>query len=320
VLVVGSEHALGALEAAWQLLAEGADALDAVVAATRLVEDDLAVHSVGTGGYPNLTGTVELDASVMEGTNRRAGAVAALSGFTHPVSVAREVMERLPHLLLVGDGAACFATEIGAERGELLTAEAEAHWRDGVARARASAGDGLLDQARALTADPSGSGGTVDVLALDGRGHIASAVSTSGWAFKWPGRVGDSPLPGAGNYCDDRYGAAGCTGFGELAIRAGTARAVVDALARGATPQRAGIEALEDVWRLVSPGAGAVMDVVVLDRHGRHCGLSTERGRHYVWRDAGVGGPVLAERVVVGRAGGQLRCPPSAGGGTLPGA
>jgi beta-aspartyl-peptidase (threonine type) len=301
MLVVGSEHAHEALETAWGLLTNGASALDAVVAATRLVEDDPRVRSVGTGGYPNLVGEVELDASVMEGTRRRAGAVAALSGFAHPVSIAREVMERLPHVLLVGDGARRFAEEIGAERGELLTEAGSKHWREGIASAAAHAGDALLDQARALTADPDQSAGTVDILAIDARGRIASAVSTSGWPFKWPGRVGDSPLPGAGNYCDDRYGAAGCTGFGELAIRAGTARAVVEALASGSTPEQAGRAALEEIWSLVATGREAVMNVVVLDPAGGHCGLSTSPGGHYAWRDASVRQPVLAERVVVGR-------------------
>ncbi|HTW98691.1 MAG TPA: isoaspartyl peptidase/L-asparaginase [Acidimicrobiales bacterium] len=301
MLVVGSEHSLEALDAAWDLLERGASALDAVVAATRLVEDDLRVRSVGTGGYPNLVGAVELDASVMEGTRRRAGAVAALGGFAHPVSVARAVMERLPHVLLVGDGAARFAGEIGAERGELLTEEAQRYWAEGVERARATAGEELLAQATALTARPDDAAGTVDVLALDGRGCVASAVSTSGWPFRWPGRAGDSPLIGAGNYCDDRYGAAGCTGFGELAIRAGTARSVIAALAAGAAPLEAAISALSDVWSLVAPGRDMPMNVVVLDAAGRHCGASTQPGGYYAWRDEQTARAVRAERVVVAR-------------------
>ncbi len=240
MLVVGSEHSLDALDEAWRLLEGGASALDAVIAAVRLVEDDLSVRSVGTGGYPNLVGVVELDASVMEGTRRRAGAVAALGGFRHPVSVAREVMERLPHVLLVAEGAARFAAEIGAERAELLTEDARRYFEEGIERARREAGEDVLAQALALTARPDDAIGTVDVLAIDVRGRIASAVSTSGWPFRWPGRVGDTPLVGAGNYCDDRYGAAGCTGFGELAIRAGTARCVVAALAAAPPPRRRG--------------------------------------------------------------------------------
>ncbi len=301
MLVVGSEHSLGALDEAWALLEQGASALDAVEAAARHVEDDLTVHSVGTGGWPNLIGDVELDASVMEGTRRRAGAVAALGGFRHPVSIARAVMERLPHVLLVGEGAARFGDEIGAERSELLTGEARQHWLDGLERAREEAGKDLLAQALALTARPDDAVGTVDILAIDGGGHVASAVSTSAWPFRWPGRVGDSPIIGAGNYCDDRYGAAGCTGFGELAMRASTARCVVAALAAGASPEEAGRAGLEDVWSLVAPGRVVPMNIVVLDTAGRHCGLSTQPGGYYAWRDATVEGAVRAERVVVSR-------------------
>lgn len=303
MLVVGSEHAFEAVEVAFELLAAGASALDAVVAAVRVVEDDPEVHSVGTGGYPHVGGAVELDASVMEGTRRRAGAVAALGGFAHPVSVAREVMERLPHVLLAGEGAARFAAEIGAEPAELLVDSARQVWLRAVEAARAEVGDDLLAQVELLTAAPSQSMSTVDVLALDASGRVASAVSTSGWPFRWPGRLADSCIPGAGNYCDDRFGAAACTGLGELAIRAGTARSVVAALAGGAAPEQAGREALLDVWMLSPEHREAPMNVVVLDVSGRHCGLSTEPGGTYVWRDERSGGPVRTERLVVSRPG-----------------
>lgn len=303
VLVVGSEHSLAAVDHAYELLRNGGSAVDAVVAAVRLVEDDRSVHSVGLGGYPNLDGKVELDASLMEGTRRRAGAVGALGGFRHPIDVARQVMERLPHVLLVGEGAERFADLVGAERTELLTTEARAHWRDGMARARAEVGTNLLNQALALTARPDEAVGTVDILALDATGCIASAVSTSGWPFRWPGRLGDSPLVGSGNYCDDRYGAAACTGFGELAIRAGTARCVVSMLASGASPEEAGRVALEDVWNLVAPDRDVPMNVVVLDASGRHAGLSTLAGGYYTWRDEHVESAVRQPRTLVARSG-----------------
>jgi beta-aspartyl-peptidase (threonine type) len=305
VLVVGSDNALEALEVAWAVLVNGGSALDAVEAATRAVEDDPKVTTVGTGGYANLVGEVELDASVMEGTWRRAGAVAALGGYRHPVSIARAVMERLPHVLLAGPGAARFAAEIGAEPAELLTEPARQIWQRGLDRAATGpGGDRLLEQVKILTADPDRAVGTVDVLALDGGGHIASAVSTSGWAWKWPGRVGDSPLPGSGNYCDDRYGAAACTGFGELAIRGGTARSVVAGLAAGQSVRDAGRAALEDAWSLVGPRQDAILNVVVLDSQGRHGGLSTSPGGHYAWRDRSLGEALLAEREVVERPAG----------------
>jgi beta-aspartyl-peptidase (threonine type) len=301
VLVVGSEHSLEAVDHAYELLEQGASALDAVVAGIHLVEDDLRVHSVGTGGYPNLDGVVELDASLMEGTQRRTGAVGALGGFRHPIDVARAVMERLPHVLVVGPGAERFAEVVGAERAELLTDEAQRHWEDGIARARGVVGDDAFAQALTLTQRPDEAVGTVDILALDGKGRIASAVSTSGWPFRWPGRIGDSPIIGAGNYCDDRYGAAACTGFGELAIRAGTARCVVAMLASGATLEDAGRLGIEDVWRLVAPGRDVPMNVVALDASGRHAGLATQPGGYYTWRDEHVESAVRAERTVVAR-------------------
>lgn len=301
MLVVGSEHSLEAVDHAYELLKSGASAIDAVVAGLRIVEDDLDVHSVGSGGYPNLDGTVELDASVMEGARRRAGAVGALGGFRHPSDVARHVMERLPHVLLVGDGAERFAESVGAERTELLTEFARHHWRDGIVRARAEVGEDPLGQVLALTARPDDAVGTVDILALDAYGHIASGVSTSGWPFRWPGRLGDSPLVGAGNYCDDRYGAAGCTGLGELAIRAGTARCVVAMLAAGASPDEAGRMGLEDVWSLVSADVELPMNVVVLNRAGRHAGLATLPGGYYVWRDEHVESAVRATRTIATR-------------------
>ena len=212
------------MAAGMEVLQSGGSAVDAVEAACRMVEDNLEDHSVGTGGYPNADGDVELDASLMEGTTRRAGAVAALKNYPNPISIARAMMERLPrHVLLAGDGAALFAAAQGFATRELLTEPAAEAFRQ---RKFTLFGEEYAFDGTAVSkvAVPEQSYGTVNFLALDGDGKMASAVSTSGWAFKYPGRVGDSPLIGAGNYCDDRYGACACTGLGEWAIRAGTAR------------------------------------------------------------------------------------------------
>src|SRR5919198_749590 len=240
VMIASGNGAVG-LSAGMAILRRGGSALDAVVAATTVVEDDVTDHSVGTGGLPNVLGEVELDASIMDGRTRHAGAVCALRGFRHPIEVARLVMDRLPHVLLAGDGAARFARECGCEERDLLTSASRDLWRR---RLRAS-GETPQSIARKRRLAPvvwraiGAERGTVNILALDRRAHVASAVSTSGWAYKYPGRVGDSPIIGAGNYCDSRYGAAACTGFGELAMRALTARTAVDLLAAGATPPRA---------------------------------------------------------------------------------
>jgi beta-aspartyl-peptidase (threonine type) len=162
--------------------------------------------------------------------------VGALQGFRHPISVARCVMEELPHVMLVGEGAAQFADEVGAERAAADRPEQSSEVREGWAswlRDRMSPtewarwpAEQLAPWAR-LTADPETAHGTVCVLARDAHGDIAVGVSTSGWAWKYPGRLGDSPIIGAGNYADNRYGGAACTGFGEMSIRAGTARSVI---------------------------------------------------------------------------------------------
>jgi beta-aspartyl-peptidase (threonine type) len=302
VILIGSVNAEVGLEAGYRVLSQAGSALDAVETATRLVEDNPDDPTVGTGGYPNLLGEVELDASIMEGTGRRAGAVAALTGFCHPISVARQVMERLPHVLLAGSGAARFASEIGAETGELLSEEARRSYEEQVI---ASLGDprdlqGELAELARMAADPEHVTGTVNILAIDHAGHLASAVSTSGWAWKYPGRVGDSPLIGAGNYCDDRFGAACCTGFGELAVRASTARSVVALLATGTPVAEACAIALGDAMALGGvTRERSVLNVVALDRLGNHAGMSTRAGSSYCIRDESGSGPQRLPRTVL---------------------
>lgn len=305
MLLVGSANAAVGMDAAWEILASGGAALDAVEAAVRLVEDNPDDHSVGYGGYPNLRGEVELDASIMDGTTLQAGAVGALRGYRHPITVARRVMEQLPHVMLVGEGAAQFAAELGLSREELLSAEAERVWRAGL--------DGqlnldwagvpemltrLLRRAPEITRDPEHTTGTVNVLAQDAQGRIASAVSTSGWAWKHPGRLGDSPLIGAGNYADDRYGAAACTGWGEAAIRLSTARSVLLYLKAGYELEAACREAFRDLTPLLH-GTPNALHLVALDRHGNHCALSSAADRQYVYRRDGMDAYAEQPRVVV---------------------
>jgi beta-aspartyl-peptidase (threonine type) len=236
MIVLGSVTAEIGMEAVVRVLQSGGRALDAVETGIRLVETAPGVHSVGLDAWPNLLGESELDASIMDGRTLDAGAVGALQGFCHPISVARRVMEELPHVMLVGKGAAQFAGEVGAERATVDCPEQSGEVRDGWAkwlRERMSPTDWARWPARQLapwarlTADPETAHGTVCVLARDAHGDIAVGVSTSGWAWKYPGRLGDSPIIGAGNYADNRYGGAACTGFGEMAIRAGTARSVI---------------------------------------------------------------------------------------------
>src|SRR2546423_1259532 len=275
--IVGSGKGAAGVPAGIRLLARGGSALGAVEACAKIIEADPSDTSVGRGGKPNVLGEVELDASIVDGTTHRVGAVGALKGFLHPISVARAVMERTPHVFIVGEGAARFAREIGAEAIQNLTPSTRKLW---VERLR-SVGETPTSIRRRVKLLPAvretvrEERGTVNFLALDGRGDIASAVTTSGWAYKYPGRVGDSPIIGAGNYCDSRYGAAACTGYGELPIRNVTAKTAVDRLAPGMPPglgPRAGIagaNALQD----------AALQILVLGPNGRPASATKWRGR-----------------------------------------
>jgi beta-aspartyl-peptidase (threonine type) len=213
--VAGCERAAAAGAA---ILAAGGSALDAVQKAVEVLEDD-PLFNAGTGSCLNADGTIELDASIMDGKTLNAGGVCALPPFRNPIAIARRVMERSCHVLLAGEGAARFAVEHGFERVDaetMITESAHKKWE--AARARRNKG---------------ASGGTVGAVAKDAHGHVAAATSTGGMVDKLPGRVGDSPIVGAGTYADDDAGACSTTGHGEAMIRVCLAKSVTDAL-RGA--------------------------------------------------------------------------------------
>jgi L-asparaginase len=267
------------IEQGWTVLAGGGSALDAVEQAVRCAEADPRIRTVGRGGAPNLLGEMECDAAVMDGALRRAGAVAALRDHLHAVSVARAVMERTPHVLLVGDGAGRLATEIGAERAELLTAEALAEHRAWIEthidedERDAWPAVQLVRHAWRSGADlatggqPPSIADTAIALAIDRAGHLAAASSSSGWARKYPGRVGDAAIIGAGLYADDRAGACACTHTGEMTIRCATASDVVAAMRRGATVEEACHQAMAGLTGLAGGALGPVM-IHAIDRSG----------------------------------------------------
>jgi L-asparaginase / beta-aspartyl-peptidase len=296
-VIVASGNGASALPTGMRILARGGSALDAVEACAKIIEADTTDTSVGRGGKPNVLGEVELDASIVDGTTHRTGAVAALKGYLHPISVARAVMERTPHVFIVGDGAARFAREIGAERTQNLTPSTRKLWVErlrsvgetpSTIRHRAK----LLPVVRKIVGEDRG---TVNFLALDRRGDIASAVTTSGWAYKYPGRVGDSPIVGAGNYCDSRYGAAACTGYGELAIRSVTAKTAVDRLAAGMPPDLVARAAIADANALDS----GAFNIVVLSPKGVHASATNRESRRYVWMTTRMDEPMVAARMLV---------------------
>lgn len=234
---------------------------------------------------------------LVDGTTHRVGAVGALTGYLHPISVARAVMERLPHVMLVGEGAVRFASEIRAEKATLLTAATRQMWVERLAKARETPASvrRRVTLAPVVAKTVGEERGTVNFIALDRAGDIASAVSTSGWAYKYPGRLGDSPIVGAGNYCDTRYGGACCTGFGELAIRNVTAKTAVDRLAGGMSAAEAARRAIADA-NAFDQGA---FNIVVLAADGSHAAASNRKGRRYAWQRADMSAPELSARVLV---------------------
>lgn len=291
-----------------QLLAAGGHALDAVEIACRVVEDDADDHSVGYSGLPNVLGEVELDASIMDGRTLAAGAVAAVQGYGRAITLARRVLEETPHVLICARGAERLAADLGEQPQDQRTEEALRRWRERFTeRDLDPAGPHALHELAGLLTRPINlqdklykaarvdTLGTVNFLALDEHGDLASAVSTSGLGWKYPGRIGDSPLIGPGNYCDNRYGAAACTGMGELAIRAGTAHGVVLYMKMGLSLHEAGLEALRDLQGLASREE-QYMNIVALTPTGEHGGFTTVPGKRYLYLSADMAEPVLAER------------------------
>lgn len=302
VVMAASSNAAVGFEAGMAILRGGGTALDAVCETIKWVEANPDDHSVGYSGLPNLLGEVELDASIMDGRGLRAGSVGALHGYQDAILLARYVMEELPHVLLAGAGADRFANEMGLNPVNLLTPEAEKVWRD-----RVEAGSGpVLDayyskmgeMATRLTRDPQrpeDSHGTVNVMARDSHGNIVCGVSTSGWAWKYPGRMGDSPIIGAGNYADNRWGAAACTGRGEMAQRACTAHSVVTFMRFGMSIEDALKQAMLDLRHLDDPFASE-MNIIAIDKDGRPSAASTTAGKTYIYQTPEMGALIETER------------------------
>lgn len=277
-IIISSHNGAFALPAAIDLLRNGGSAVDAVVLGCTMVEANPEDHTVGYSGLPNLLGEVELDASVMEGKGLKAGSIGALKGYQQAAQVAKHVMDTLPHVLLGGEGPMRLAAEMGLEPTNLLTAEAEEIWKSRLADSedRDSSYLGRIREMVNLAEDPeiaelTGTNepahGTVNFIAMDQSGTIATGVSTSGWAWKYPGRMGDSPVIGAGNYADNRWGAAACTGRGEMAQRCLTAHSVVMFMRFGMSLEEAVVQAMRDLDSLDDPYASE-MNILAMDKDG----------------------------------------------------
>ncbi|MBI4539819.1 MAG: N(4)-(beta-N-acetylglucosaminyl)-L-asparaginase [Gemmatimonadetes bacterium] len=264
-VAISSANGLRAVARAMEVLEGGGEPVEAVVSGVNIVELDPEDTSVGYGGLPNYEGVVQLDASVMNGPTRGAGAVAALEGIKTPSRVALAVMRYTDHVLLVGEGAQRFAVSMGFKVEDLLTEKARERWLewraglnpdddylepkesgDRVERFPVSgaAEPGMLD-----SYDGERPWGTINCNAIDRDGNLAGVTTTSGLAFKLPGRVGDSPLVGAGLYVDNDVGACGSTGRGEAVINVCGSHTVVELMRAGMSPQDAALEGLRRILR-----------------------------------------------------------------------
>ena len=270
-IVIASNNGLACCNRAMDILNSGGDTLDAVVAGVNIVELDPEDTSVGYGGLPNEEGVVELDACVMHGPTRRAGSVASVRNIKTPSNLAKLVMERTDHVMMVGEGALRFARAHGYREDELLTERARlawlvwkeargSAWGPGLDSPEWNSGPGarLLESipgarpewlawARRMAVDPPT--GTINCLALNAKGEMSGCTTTSGLAWKIPGRVGDSPLIGSGLYVDQDVGAGGSTGRGEECIRVCGAHSIVESMRRGMSAQEAALDAVKRVER-----------------------------------------------------------------------
>ena len=284
------DFGVAANQAAWQVIGKGGTVLDAVEAGARVPEADPKNHSVGRAGYPDRDGRLTLDASIMDG-NGDCGAVAAIEHIAHPISVARRVMEKTPHVLLVGDGALQFAIEQGFPKEELLTPESRKAWQDWLKTANYE--PSANSEVKTYEASPSKVRGdaknhdTIGMLAIDAQGNLAGACTTSGMAWKLHGRVGDSPIIGAGLYVDNEIGGATSTGVGEEVIRNCGSFLVVELMRQGHSPEDACRAAVERILkRRPDLAKDTQVGFLALNRHGDVGAWAIQKGFSYAVCDA----------------------------------
>ncbi len=305
VCIATWKFGLAASLVGWQRMIEGASALDAVEAGARVTENDPDVNSVGFGGLPNAEGVVELDAAIMNGVDHAAGAVGGLIGIGNPLSVARRVMEQTPHVMLVGEYARRFALREGFPEQEQLTPAAALRWQEWQTKQRGPDVAHFERAVRTASLTPDDHD-TIGICALDAAGNLAVGCTTSGMAAKVPGRVGDSPIIGAGLYVDNQIGAASATGHGDEMMKACLSYRIVMNMERGLSPQEACIEALRYLLRKRPPElhnnyGGAV---IALRMDGEVGGAATLSGfaapdRLWQWAVASSDQPQLREGVYV---------------------
>ena len=269
-------HGLEANRAAWEILSKGGKALDAVEAGVRVTESDLTNRSVGVGGRPDRDGHVTLDACIMD-EQSRCGSVAFLEGIAHPISVARAVMEKTQHVMLVGEGARKFAIEQGFETAKTPLPEVKKEWE----KWRKENKD-LFVKPRINHENHD----TIGLIAMDKNGDLSGACTTSGWAYKLHGRVGDSPIIGAGLFVDNEVGAATATGLGEAIIRIAGSHTVVELMRHGYSPQKACEEAVKRILAKHKDLTNLQCCFLAIDKEGNIGSHSVYAGFNYALKTA----------------------------------
>ncbi|WP_182650271.1 isoaspartyl peptidase/L-asparaginase family protein [Flavobacterium sp. SOK18b] len=263
--------------AAWEVLKNNGKALDAVEAGVKIPEADPKERSVGYGGRPDRDGRVTLDACIMD-ENANIGSVACLEFIKHPISVARAVMEKTPHVMLVGDGALQFAVSQGFVKENLLVADSEREWKEWLKTSDYKPIANIENH------------DTIGMIALDANGDLSGACTTSGMAFKMHGRLGDSPIIGAGLYVDNEIGAATATGHGEEVIRITGCHLVVELMRQGKSPQKACEEAVMRIVNLTQKRNKNLKDIqvgfIALNKKGEYGSYCIQGGFNYAVHDA----------------------------------
>ena len=269
-------HGLEANRAAWDLLSKGGKAVDAVEKGVRVTEADLANRSVGIGGRPDRDGHVTLDACIMD-EKSRCGAVAFMEGIAHPISVARAVMEKTQHVMLVGEGAEKFAIENGFEQAKMPIPEVKKDWQNWKKENKDLFKKPIINHENH---------DTIGMIAKDANGDLSGACTTSGWAYKMHGRVGDSPIIGAGLFVDNEIGAATSTGLGEAIIRVAGSSMVVELMRHGYSPADACKEVVNRIIKKHSDLSNLQCGFIAIDKKGNYGAYSVYAGFNYALKTA----------------------------------
>jgi N4-(beta-N-acetylglucosaminyl)-L-asparaginase len=278
--------------ASWEILSKGGSALDAVEAGIRIPEADEKNQTVGYGGLPDRDGYVTLDACIMD-QDSNCGAVMGLEHIKHPISVARKVMEKTPHVILVGEGALQFAMKEGFPKENLLTPKSEMDWKEWLKTSkyepRMNIENELIKKDNNNVPLPGGKENhdTIGLLAMDAKGNISGGCSTSGMAYKMRGRVGDSPVIGAGLYVDNEVGAATSTGVGEEVVRCVGSHLVVELMRQGLSPEAACRKAVERIVKK-NPAKSKTIQVgfLAINKKGQYGAFALQKGFTYAVKSA----------------------------------